>query len=73
MLPASDRRLHTLHCAEAVRPFRQAVYVENVGGAGGNIGTGQAAKAPPDGYTVLIAVNRHVINPTLYDRVPGGC
>jgi tripartite-type tricarboxylate transporter receptor subunit TctC len=45
-------------------------FVENVGGAGGNIGTGQAAKAAPDGYTVLIAVNSHVINPTLYDTVP---
>ena len=45
-------------------------YVENVGGAGGNIGTGQAAKAAPDGYTILIAVNSHVINPTLYDKVP---
>ena len=45
-------------------------YVENVGGAGGNIGTGQAAKAASDGYTVLIAVNSHIINPTLYERVP---
>ena len=45
-------------------------YVENVGGAGGNIGTGQAAKAMPDGYTILIAVNSHVINPTLYEHVP---
>ncbi len=45
-------------------------FVENVAGAGGNIGTGQAAKAAPDGYTILIAVNSHVINPTLYDKVP---
>src|SRR5262249_23714735 len=45
-------------------------FIENVGGAGGNIGTGQAAKAAPDGYTVLIAVNSHVINPTLYEHVP---
>lgn len=45
-------------------------FIENIAGAGGNIGTGQAAKAPPDGYTVLIAVNSHVINPTLYDKVP---
>jgi tripartite-type tricarboxylate transporter receptor subunit TctC len=45
-------------------------FVENVAGAGGNIGTGQAAKATPDGYTILIAVNSHVINPTLYDKVP---
>ena len=45
-------------------------YIENIGGAGGNIGTGQAAKAPADGYTILIAVNSLVINPTLYATVP---
>ena len=45
-------------------------YVENVPGAGGNIGTGQAARAKPDGYSLLIAVNSHVINPALYDIVP---
>jgi tripartite-type tricarboxylate transporter receptor subunit TctC len=45
-------------------------FVENLAGAGGNIGTGQAAKAAADGYTVLIAVNSHVINPTLYASVP---
>jgi tripartite-type tricarboxylate transporter receptor subunit TctC len=45
-------------------------YVENITGAGGNIGTGQAARTPPDGYTILITVNSYVINPTLYDKVP---
>lgn len=45
-------------------------YVENIAGAGGNIGTGQAARAPADGYTILITVNSYVINPTLYDKVP---
>jgi tripartite-type tricarboxylate transporter receptor subunit TctC len=45
-------------------------YVENVAGAGGNIGTGQAARAAADGYVILISVNSHVINPTLYDQVP---
>ena len=44
--------------------------VENVPGAGGNIGTGQAAKAPADGHTILVAVNSLVINPTLYATVP---
>ena len=29
-------------------------YVENIGGASGNIGVGQAAKTPSDGYTILI-------------------
>ena len=45
-------------------------YVENLPGASGNIGTGQAAKAAPDGYTVLVTVNNLVINPSLFERVP---
>ena len=45
-------------------------YVEDITGAGGNIGTGQAARAAPDGYTILITVNSYVINPTLYAKVP---
>jgi tripartite-type tricarboxylate transporter receptor subunit TctC len=45
-------------------------YVDNVAGAGGNIGTGLAARAVADGYSILITVNSHVINPTLYDKVP---
>jgi tripartite-type tricarboxylate transporter receptor subunit TctC len=45
-------------------------YVEDIAGAGGNIGTGQAARTTPDGYTILITVNSYVINPTLYDKVP---
>lgn len=45
-------------------------YVEDIAGAGGNIGTGQAARTAPDGYTILITVNSYVINPTLYEKVP---
>jgi tripartite-type tricarboxylate transporter receptor subunit TctC len=45
-------------------------YVENISGAGGNIGTGQAARKAPDGYTILMIVNSYVINPTLYEKVP---
>jgi tripartite-type tricarboxylate transporter receptor subunit TctC len=45
-------------------------YVENVAGAGGNIGTEQAARTAADGYSILVAVNSHVINPILYDKVP---
>src|SRR5215468_5022662 len=44
-------------------------YVENVAGASGNIGTVQAAKAAPDGYTLLITVNNLVINPPLFGNV----
>jgi tripartite-type tricarboxylate transporter receptor subunit TctC len=45
-------------------------YVENVPGASGNIGTGQAARAAPDGYTVLFAFSSYVVNPTLFAKVP---
>jgi tripartite-type tricarboxylate transporter receptor subunit TctC len=48
----------------------QQFFIENHGGAGGNIGTGRAAKAAPDGYTLLLNANNHVINPLLYATVP---
>jgi len=50
--------------------FGQQFYVENSAGAGGNIGAGRAAKAAPDGYTLLLTANNYVINPLLYDTVP---
>ena len=46
------------------------VYVENIPGATGNIGTGQVAKSAPDGYTILFAFSSHVVNPTLFARLP---
>lgn len=45
-------------------------YVENIPGGTGNVGAAQAAKARPDGYTILINVNNQVINPSLFARVP---
>jgi tripartite-type tricarboxylate transporter receptor subunit TctC len=45
-------------------------YVENVGGAGGNVGMGQGARAAPDGYTIIVVPPNIVVNPTLYDKVP---
>jgi tripartite-type tricarboxylate transporter receptor subunit TctC len=48
----------------------QQFYIENVGGAGGNTGTAQAAKAAPDGYTLLVASTGFVVNPSLYARIP---
>lgn len=50
--------------------FGKQFYVENVGGAGGNIGVGQAAKAAPDGHTILIAAASYAVNPSLFERVP---
>src|SRR6202030_2674933 len=48
----------------------QQFFVENITGATGNIGTGQAAKAAPDGYTLLFAFSSYVVNPTLFNKVP---
>ena len=48
----------------------QQFYVENIPGASGNIGTGRAARAAPDGYTVLFAFSSHVTNPSIFDKLP---
>jgi tripartite-type tricarboxylate transporter receptor subunit TctC len=44
-------------------------YIENVHGAGGNIGTGRAAQSPPDGYTVLVTGGNFTNNPYLFSHV----
>ena len=45
----------------------QPIVIENVGGAGGNIGVERAARATPDGYTLLIGqFSTHVVNPVTY-------
>jgi tripartite-type tricarboxylate transporter receptor subunit TctC len=48
----------------------QQFYVENVPGAGSNIASGIVAKAPPDGYTLLVISTGFLVNPSLYARVP---
>jgi tripartite-type tricarboxylate transporter receptor subunit TctC len=48
----------------------QQVYVENLPGAGGNTGTANAARAPADGYTILVVSTGFIINPSLYAKVP---
>jgi tripartite-type tricarboxylate transporter receptor subunit TctC len=45
-------------------------YVENQGGAGGNLGMGAAARAAPDGYTIVLVSSSFMVNPSLYPRVP---
>src|SRR3569623_1849265 len=45
-------------------------YVENHAGAGGNIGAGVAARAPADGYNIMLTSQVTVINPHLYKSVP---
>ena len=49
----------------------QQVIVDNRPGAGGNIGSELVAKAPSDGYTLLMGtVGTHAINPSLYAKMP---
>jgi tripartite-type tricarboxylate transporter receptor subunit TctC len=49
----------------------QQFIIDNRAGAGGNIGTALAAKAPKDGYTLLLTLSTaHVVNPFLY-KTPG--
>ncbi len=45
-------------------------YIENVTGAGGNTGMGQAARSAPDGYTILFVSSSYVVNPSLYPKIP---
>jgi tripartite-type tricarboxylate transporter receptor subunit TctC len=48
----------------------QQIVVENRGGAGGTIGSAAAAKADPDGYTILAQSTSHTIAPALYPNMP---
>jgi tripartite-type tricarboxylate transporter receptor subunit TctC len=51
--------------------WSQSVVVENKPGAGGNIGADMVAKAPADGYTILLgALSTHAVNPSLYASMP---
>jgi tripartite-type tricarboxylate transporter receptor subunit TctC len=56
--------------AEWQKVMGGSVFVENRGGAGGNIGYGYAARAEPDGYTVLLTTSAYVVNPGLYNSIP---
>ncbi len=47
----------------------QQFYVENHPGGSGNIGTALVARAPPDGYTVLVISSTLVVNPSLFARL----
>jgi len=44
----------------------QPIIIENRGGAGGSVGTEAVARSAPDGYTFLLTLSSHTINPMLY-------
>lgn len=48
----------------------QGVVVENLPGAGGITGSSVLAKAAPDGLTIGVVANTHVINPSVYKKIP---
>jgi len=49
--------------------LHQSVVVENVGGAGGTLGAGNAARAPADGYTLFMATVAHTMAPGIYKKL----
>jgi tripartite-type tricarboxylate transporter receptor subunit TctC len=50
--------------------WKSPVVVDNRPGASGNIGTDAVAKAPPDGYTLLMTANTIVLNRSLFETIP---
>ncbi|MCW5657036.1 MAG: tripartite tricarboxylate transporter substrate binding protein [Burkholderiaceae bacterium] len=53
------------------KEFGQAFVVDNRAGAGGNIGAAEAARAAPDGYSIVMGTNgTHVLNAFLYAQMP---
>ena len=60
-------RLFGQKLAEA---WSQQVVVDNRPGAAGILGTEIAAKAPADGYTIVMASGSHNVNPSLYRKLP---
>jgi tripartite-type tricarboxylate transporter receptor subunit TctC len=53
------------------RELKQPFVVDNRPGAGGNIGTDNAAKAPGDGYTLLVGIDTtFTVNPFIYKSMP---
>src|SRR5262245_6007059 len=55
---------------ELSKALHAPVVVDNQPGAGGIVGTSALVKAPPDGYTLSIVSNNHVIYPSVYKSVP---
>jgi tripartite-type tricarboxylate transporter receptor subunit TctC len=49
--------------------FGQQVYVENIPGAGGNLGVETVKRAAPDGYTIVTVSTGFIINPSMYAKI----
>ncbi len=57
-------------CEKLSELWGQPVVIEDLPGAGGTTGTGVVAKAPPDGYTLLIHSSSYAVSPALYAKLP---
>jgi len=55
---------------EISKAIGQTIVVDNRAGAGGSIGAAAAAQAPADGYTLLMVLDSHAINPLVYKALP---
>src|SRR5215217_161766 len=56
---------------ELTSQLGQSVIVENIGGAGGNVGMRQVAQSAPDGYTLIFALTaQFAVNVSVYPRLP---
>jgi tripartite-type tricarboxylate transporter receptor subunit TctC len=62
--------LSRIVAAKLSAQFHQPVIVDNRPGGNTTIGTAVVAKAPPDGYMLLMAPSAHTVNPTLYSSLP---
>lgn len=59
------------HLADRLRArLNRTIIVENKPGANGVIGTDMVAKSPPDGTTMVLVVNTHLLNPLLMKKLP---
>lgn len=59
-----------LACQYLSQKLGQQFVVENLPGATGNRGTSQAARATPDGYTILFALSTHTVNASIFGNLP---
>lgn len=56
--------------AKLTELWNQPVVIDNRPGAGGNLAVEVAARAEPDGYTMILPAIAYAVNPTLYSKVP---
>src|SRR5205085_1380601 len=70
-MPGTSPDLLARTIANSLSPrLSQAIVIVNQPGGGGNIGHGTAAKATPDGYTLLVTSDQLSINESLFSNLP---